>query len=100
MARSSLAALTFLLAARLPPEPLRFERIAERETLDQREAVRRVHEVERERRAFNKRHFGREVDDPQHYDLVLNTGWITPEAAAGVVIAAYRAKFGRVPDRG
>lgn len=48
---------------------------------------------------FNKRHYGRDVTDPLHYDVVLNTGWITHEAAADVVIAAYRAKFGRLPAR-
>ena len=40
-------------------------------------------------------YFGREVDDPHHYDVVVNTGWTTPEAAADVVVAAYVAKFGR-----
>lgn len=81
------------------PEPLRIERIAERERINPREAPRRVRQVERQRRAFNKRYYGREVDDPHHYDVVVNTGWTTPEGAADVIIAAYEAKFGRVPDR-
>jgi len=80
------------------PEALRIARFAEREGLDKHEAEKRVREVERQRRTFNKRYYGKEVDNPLHYDLVLNTGWTTQEAAAGVVIAAYRAKFGRVPD--
>ena len=55
--------------------------------------------MDRERQIFHKRHYGQEVGDPHHYDLVLNTGWSTHEAAAEVVIGAYRAKFGRIPDR-
>lgn len=81
------------------PAALRIARFAEREGIDKREAERRVRRVERERRAFNKRYFGKEVDDPLHFDLVVNTGWTTPKAAADVVVAAYRARFGRVPDR-
>ncbi len=81
------------------PEAMRIARFAEREGLDKREAEKQVRRVERERRLFNKRHFGREVDDPLQYDLVLNTGWTTHEAAAEVVVAAYRAKFGCLPDR-
>jgi hypothetical protein len=30
---------------------------------------------------------------------VINTGWTPPEKAADVIIAAYEAKFGRLPDR-
>ncbi len=81
------------------PQALRIARFAEREGLDKREAERKVRQVERERRAFNKRHYGKEVGDPLHYDVVVNTGWTSHEAAADVVVAAYRAKFGRVPDR-
>jgi hypothetical protein len=81
------------------PEPLRIQRIAERERIARREAPRRVRQMERQRRAFNKRYFGREVGDPHYYDVVVNTGWTTPEAAADVVVAAYGAKFGRFPDR-
>jgi len=78
-------------------EALRIARFAERQGLDKREAERQVRRVERERHLFNKRHYGRDVTDPLHYDVVLNTGWITPEAAADVVVAAYSAKFGRLP---
>jgi hypothetical protein len=81
------------------PEAVRIERFAEREHIDKHEAERRIRKVERERRAFNKKYFGKEVDDPHHFDVVVNTGWITPEAAADVVVAAYGAKFGRLPAR-
>ena len=81
------------------PEALRVARFAERERLDKHDAERQVRRVDRERQIFHKRHYGQEVGDPHHYDLVLNTGWSTHEAAAEVVIGAYRAKFGRIPDR-
>jgi hypothetical protein len=77
------------------PEAMRIERFAQREGLDKRDAEKQVRRVDRERQVFNKRHYGKEVSDPLHYDLVVNTGWSTHEAAAGVVVAAYHAKFGR-----
>jgi len=81
------------------PEATRIERFAERQGIGKRDAEKHVRRVEHERQVFNKRHYGKEVGDPLHYDLVLNTGWSTPEGAAEVVIAAYHAKFGRLPDR-
>jgi len=81
------------------PEAARIARFAEREGIDKHEAERRVRKLERERRSFNKQYFGKEVDDPHHFDVVVNTGWTTPEAAADVVVAAYGAKFRRLPER-
>jgi hypothetical protein len=38
------------------------------------------------------------VGDPIHYDIMLNTESITADQAANVLVAAYRSKFGRLPE--
>jgi hypothetical protein len=49
--------------------------------------------IDRERDEFCRRYFGRDPSDPHHYDLIVNTGTMSEETCAEVVIAAYRAKF-------
>jgi cytidylate kinase len=72
---------------------------AEREGISQREADRKLVQVERERQSFIRRHYEREVGDPIHYDVLVNTENIGPDAAADVIVAGYRSKFGRLPER-
>jgi cytidylate kinase len=71
---------------------------AARSGLDEKEAERRVLKGERERIAYLRRYHEREPGDPSHYDLVVSTGGMDQEAAADIVLAAYRAKFGRLPE--
>lgn len=71
---------------------------AEREGLSEREAERMLVRVERERQTFIRRHYDREVGNPTHYDIMVNTEGLPPDRAADVVVAAYRSKFGRLPE--
>jgi cytidylate kinase len=41
--------------------------------------------------------FGQDVDDPAHFDVVLNTETYRSERAIGLVLMAYLAKFGDWP---
>jgi hypothetical protein len=68
--------------------------VAEREklSLDQARAV--VEEADRDRRAFIRDLYGKESDDPTAYELVINTGTLSLEAAAAVVVAGYKGRFG------
>jgi cytidylate kinase len=52
------------------------------------EAVRYIEETDASRRAFIRRFFQKEVEDPQHYDLVINTRYISYDAAARLIISA------------
>jgi cytidylate kinase len=70
---------------------------AKREGLSEGEAERRVVHVERERQGVIRRHYDRDVADPTHYDIMVNTEVLTPEQAADVLLAAYGSKFGRLP---
>lgn len=67
--------------------------IAGTRRMAEREARAELERIDHERVAFNKHHYGRNVNDPVYYDVVVNTGSFQLEAAADVVVAAYRAKF-------
>ncbi len=56
----------------------------------------RVARMDAERQAFILKHFSQQIDDPQQYDLVLNTAGLTVDCAAEIVVHAFRSKFGQV----
>lgn len=80
------------------PSEKRVADYAEREGLSQRDAEKKLAQVERERKTFIRRHYDRDVGDPIHYDVVINTEHILPDAAADLIVAAYRSRFGRLPE--
>jgi cytidylate kinase len=71
---------------------------ASRQGVSEGQARKKVDDTDRERQAFYRKHYGQEVVQPNHYDVMVNTGALSLEAAAEVIVAAYRAKFGRLPD--
>jgi cytidylate kinase len=52
------------------------------------EAIRYIEDNDSGRRAFVERFFQAEMEDPQHYDLVINTKHISYDAAARLIVAA------------
>jgi len=70
---------------------LRAKRLAAAEGIDDRRAARRIEHTDRERRAFLERFFGLRHELPTHYDLVVSTDHLTPQAAATTIVAAARA---------
>jgi cytidylate kinase len=66
----------------------RFKSISSVEALD------RIREVDKSRKQFYRRNFDRDANDPGIFDLVLNTGMLTPEACADIVLLAFKARFG------
>jgi len=82
------------------PLEIRVERYAGRAGLTKPEAERKVMQVEREREAFIRRHYDRDITEPTHYDIVINTESMVPDAAADLIVSAYRTKFGRLPKAG
>jgi len=73
-----------------PPE-VRSRRLAAAEGIDDRRALRRIAHSDGERKAFLERFFGLRHELPTHYDLVVNTDHLTPQAAATTIVAAARA---------
>jgi len=49
------------------------------------EAKRHIIRTESERRAFIRKYFNSDIADPINYDMVLNTGTLSVEAAAGAI---------------
>ncbi len=56
------------------------------------EASRRVKTIDSERRAFLKDHFHCDPDDPENYDLLINTTRLPIETCAEAIIAALRGR--------
>lgn len=83
-------ALRVLLVA---PRERRVELIAEQSALSPHEAEQALKREDRNRREFLEHHFGRDPDDPTHYDLVLNMGTLSMDAAATLLLDAMRARL-------
>jgi cytidylate kinase len=75
------------------PEDVRIARVAAHRGVPLAEAEARVREVDGARDAFCRRGFGRGLDEPGQYDLVLDTGRLPVETCARIVELAFRGRF-------
>jgi hypothetical protein len=73
------------------PIEVRMQRVMHEESLSARQAEHRVHESDREIQARVRSMLEVDVEDPQHYDLMLNTTSAPLETLAAVVIDYARA---------
>ncbi|MFI5371215.1 MAG: AAA family ATPase [Candidatus Eisenbacteria bacterium] len=74
----------------------RIRAIVERKGIPEKDAAREVDTRDRERADFVRRMFGRSVDDPLAYDLVLNADDLPADAVDDWLAAAARRKFERM----
>jgi len=81
------------------PLAQRVDRYAQAAGCDRASAERFVVERDRERELFVRKLCGEQVTDPVHYDVIVNTRDLTEQAAARLIIAAYRARFGSASMR-
>jgi cytidylate kinase len=72
---------------------VRVRGLRERRGLSDAEARAEIATVDADRAAFMRDHYGRDLDDPTAYDLLVNTGTVPLDRAASLVIAAYDARF-------
>jgi cytidylate kinase len=72
----------------IAPMSLRIERIAQQQAISSAAARTQVETSDQTRRVYLQRHHQAEWDDPQLYDLVLNTGRLTVEQAAQLIEVA------------
>ena len=70
------------------PTTTRAKRIASREGLDDAEAERRIKDADAGRRDYLKRFYSVDREAPTDYDLVVNTGHLSLEQAAEIVLQA------------
>ena len=57
------------------------------------EAEQYVIKTENNRKAFVRKYFNVDVTDPRHYDIVINTGGMSLEAATMAIITAFRKRM-------
>lgn len=80
----------------IAPLPLRVAIQRAGSDLSETEAAHRVRDEDRARRRFVQTVFHEDIDDPKHYDLLLNLGGLAPELAVELIVTAAR---GRVHQR-
>ena len=79
------------------PFYLRVDRIASANGLTTEAADPLVAKVDQERKDFVHNQFQKDIRDPMSYDLVINTGALTVEGTAEIVMEALRQKLHVVP---
>jgi hypothetical protein len=89
-----LDAQTTLRVRVIAPLEVRVTRIAGRDGLSDDAARIKILRIDGERVAFNKQHYGADIGDPTHYDLVVNAGTLGVEAATSSVSWAFQSRFG------
>jgi cytidylate kinase len=82
------------LAVRLTaPAEVRAERLAQEREIELPHAQRELQRADSEQEAFHRRFFGVHVDNPDHYDLIIDTSRLEPDAAAALVSHAFQLRF-------
>jgi cytidylate kinase len=85
----------FGLGVRLvAPMEMRIRRIADKAKLSLKAARIEIEKADRERVNLGRRKFGRDVASPLSHDLIVNTGAMSAESAAEIVIRALQQKLG------
>ncbi len=62
------------------------------------EAEEMIEESDKRRRAFIRKLFGADIDDPSHYDLVINADCIDVEELVDAAVVAYRGKSDKLAN--
>ncbi|MCP4374131.1 MAG: cytidylate kinase-like family protein [Deltaproteobacteria bacterium] len=70
------------------PLDVRVENVSSNFRVSVEDAKRHIIRTESERRAFIRKYFNADITDPINYDLVLNTGTLSIEAAADTIKSA------------
>jgi cytidylate kinase len=78
----------------IAPSSFRAKKVAAEFDLPLKEAERRILNTESNRRAFIRKYFHKEIFDPIHYDLVLNTATISLKEATEAVCRIVQLKNG------
>ncbi len=86
---------------RLTASPeVRIERVRQLLHCDAAAAAAHIRETDQARRRFVRTRFGKDVDDPHLYDLVVNTDRMTPMAVARLVAEALRNRVSDLQGAG
>ncbi|MBD3258165.1 hypothetical protein GF377_07005 [candidate division GN15 bacterium] len=80
------------------PKPKRIENLQKYKRLDRAEAEKMIDESDRNRRAFIKEVYGADIDNPHHYDLVMNSALIDVEELLDTAIVAMKGKMDKLSN--
>jgi len=81
----AVAGVSVLHVRIVAPMEFRIDTVVERDTLRPETAADDIHRVDKQRRLYIKRLYGVAWDNPEHYDLVLNTGKVGVAGAVSIV---------------
>lgn len=70
------------------PRRFRIQNVASKFNVSEDEAKRRVIQTESDRKAFIRKYFNSDIADPDNYDLVINTEFLSLDNATQVIAAA------------
>ena len=73
------------------PRAFRIQLAQQTSGRDARGTEQLMDETDARRARYTRDHYTRDWDDPSHYHMVLNTGWLGLEGAAALVVAQARA---------
>jgi cytidylate kinase len=87
--RNNPSALHVLVIA---PLPIRIGRVMSSLKIDEETAIKEIEAHDTGRRAFIKKFFQRDIEDPQHYDVIVNTERLQIEESAQIIVKAAQRK--------
>lgn len=73
--------------------PVRIQRVMEQMHLTREQAERAIRDSDRERAAFVKQTFGRNIEEDGAYDLIIYTDDLNPEGTARIIHTAVLVRF-------
>jgi cytidylate kinase len=79
----------------IAPLAERIRSLAQREHISEQSAASRVHQLEQNRRAFHRRYWPKQADDPSTYDITLNTAELPPESLVETIVPLVVARSGQ-----
>jgi cytidylate kinase len=80
----------------IAPRSMRVRQISQSENISEKDALREVENSDHERAEFVRKLFGKSIDDPMQYDLVINHQSISIESAVTLIAAAAMEKFEKI----
>lgn len=81
----------------IAPMEVKIQNLSEGLNISVKEAERKVIQMEAERKAFIKKLFKVDIDDPVYYDLIINTQYVGMNAIIDIVKATMKQK--KLPSR-
>jgi cytidylate kinase len=78
----------------IAPKAFRAQKVAEAFDMPVKEAERRILKTESDRRAFIRKYYHKDIEDPIHYDMVINTGHIRLDEAIECVCHVIKSTQG------